>query len=55
MAKTAGVVVGGSGWQKMEVSSNALMLICSPLFLCEYSFTFKFFALMPKISKENFA
>ena len=31
------------------------MLICSPLFVCEHLFTFKFSALMPKISKENFA
>ena len=31
------------------------MLICSLLFLCEHLFTCKFSALMPKISKENFA
>ena len=31
------------------------MLICSLLFLCEHLFTFKFSALMPKLSKENFA
>ena len=55
LAKTEGVVVGGLGWQKMEYSSYAHMLICSLLFLCERSFTFQFCALMPKISKENFA
>ena len=31
------------------------MLIRSLLVLCEHLFTFKFAALMPKISKENFA
>ena len=55
LAKTAGVVVGGLGRQKMEVSSYAHMLICALKFLCEHFFTCQFCALMPKISKENFA
>ena len=48
-------MVGGLGRQKMGVYSYVYMLICSPLFSCEYFFTFQFCALMPKISKENFA
>ena len=52
MTKTAGVVVGVLGYQKLIVYSHANMLICSPLFVCEHLFTFQFYALMPKISKE---
>ena len=39
----------------MGVSSYAHMLIYSHLFSCDHFFTFQFYALMPKISKENFA
>ena len=55
MAKTTGVVVGGLGQQKLVFLSYAQMLICSLLFICEHLFTFKFSALMPKLSKENLA
>ena len=47
--------MGGLGRQKLVVMSCAHMLICLLKFLCEHLFTFKFSALMPKISKENFA
>ena len=49
---------GGGRWfgtTKIGGLSYAQMLFCSLLFLCEHLFTFKFSALMPKISKENFA
>ena len=49
------MVVGGLGRQKMVVSSYVHMLICSSKLFCEHLFTFQFYALMPKISKENFA
>ena len=39
----------------MGISSSGHMLICSLKFLCEHLFTFQFCALMPNISKENFA
>ena len=55
LTKTAGVLVGGLGRQKMVVYLVAHMLISSLLFVCEHLFTFQFSVLMPKISKENFA
>ena len=48
-------MVGGLGRQKLGVYSYAHMLIFSLKLLCEHLFTFQFCALMPKISKENFA
>ena len=50
--------MGGGRWfwtAKMFFSSFAHMLICALKFVCEHSFTCQFCALMPKISKENFA
>ena len=55
LAKIAGVLVGGLGWQKMRVSSYNHVLICSFYFVCEPLLVCQFCALMPKISKENFA
>ena len=42
--RSAGVVVGGLGWQKMWVYSYAYMLICS---LLSQLYAFQFFEWMP--------